>query len=72
MADELPDPPAVERVDRVQLNTKLRTDLNTRTRTFGEAKRTTLQAVIEAALAEYLDRRGWTDEKARQHQRRHG
>jgi hypothetical protein len=62
----LPGPPVAERVTRVQLNSKLRLDLLERTRGFTQQHRSTLQAVLEAALEEYMDRRGYTaDEHAR-------
>jgi hypothetical protein len=47
-----------KRVVREQFNTKIRTDLRARLDRFVEDQESTLQDVTEAALAEYMDRRG--------------
>lgn len=59
--DELPPPPmAPRRHTREQLNTKIRVDLRARTNAFVERHQSTLQGVLEAALDEYMTRRGWS------------
>jgi hypothetical protein len=57
-ADELPMPPTVDRVVRQQFNTKLPPELIDQARVFAAANRSTVQAVTEAALREYMGRRG--------------
>ena len=58
--DVPPPPPAARRQPREQLNTKIRVDLRQRLNTFVERHDSTLQGVLEAALDEYMSRRGWT------------
>lgn len=56
--DVLPPPKRHRRVVREQFNTKIRTDLRARLDRFVAEADTTLQDVTEAALMEYMDRRG--------------
>jgi hypothetical protein len=56
----LPPPPAPKRQSREQLNTKIRVDLRGRLNAFVERHDSTLQGVLEAALDEYMARRGWS------------
>lgn len=58
--DVPPPPPAATRHSREQLNTKIRIDLRARLNTFVEQHNSTLQGVLEAALDEYMTRRGWS------------
>jgi hypothetical protein len=58
--DVPPPPPAARRHPREQLNTKLRIDLRARLNGFVERHDSTLQGVLEAALDEYMARRGWS------------
>jgi hypothetical protein len=53
-------PPATRRHSREQLNTKIRVDLRQRLNQFVERHDSTVQGVLEAALDEYMARRGWT------------
>lgn len=55
-------PPQRQRVRRVQLNSKIEEGLDDRVRGFTVLYGSTLQAVLEAALVEYMDVRGYTDE----------
>jgi hypothetical protein len=55
-----PPPPAPRRHSREQFNTKIRIDLRARLDAFVERHQSTLQGVLEAALDEYMARRGWT------------
>jgi hypothetical protein len=55
-----PPPPAAKRLSREQLNTKIRVDLRARLNDFVERHDSTLQGVLEAALDEYMARRGWS------------
>jgi hypothetical protein len=55
-----PPPPAARRYPREQLNTKIRVDLRQRMNAFVERHESTLQGVLEAALDEYMARRGWS------------
>lgn len=59
-SDVAPPPPAVRRYPREQLNTKIRVDLRQRLNAFVTRHESTLQGVLEAALDEYMARRGWT------------
>lgn len=68
--DAPPPPPAARRHPREQLNTKIRVDLRGRLDGFVERHDSTLQGVLEAALDEYMARRGWTWDDYRQAQRR--
>ena len=54
-----PPPKAHRRVTREQFNTKIRPELRGRLDRFVVANESTMQATVEAALTEYLDRRGW-------------
>jgi hypothetical protein len=53
-------PPRTARHPREQLNTKIRVDLRQRVNQFVERHDSTLQGVLEAALDEYMARRGWS------------
>jgi hypothetical protein len=57
--EELPMPtPRVTEI-RVQFNTKLRPAVIERTRGFAEHHKANIQEIVEQALTEYLNRRGW-------------
>jgi hypothetical protein len=59
--EELPMPtPRVSEI-RVQFNTKLRPAVIDRTRGFADHHRANIQEIVEQALTEYLNRRGWKD-----------
>ena len=68
--DVPPPPPAARRHPREQLNTKIRVDLRGRLDGFVERHDSTLQGVLEAALDEYMARRGWTWDDYHHAQRR--
>ncbi len=70
VSEELPPPPALERAVRTQFNTKLLLGLQERTRAFVALHNSSLQGVLEAALAEYMDRRGYTEAVHRRGARR--
>lgn len=55
-----PPPPAARRQSREQLNTKIRVDLRSRLNAFVNDHDSTVQGVLEAALDEYMTRRGWS------------
>lgn len=55
-----PPPQSARRQSREQLNTKIRVDLRQRVNVFVERHNSTVQGVLEAALDEYMARRGWT------------
>lgn len=55
-----PPPPAARRESREQFNTKIRVDLRARLDAFVAQHNSTLQGVLEAALDEYMTRRGWS------------
>lgn len=55
-----PPPPVVQRKPREQLNTKIRVDMRERLDVFVARHDSTLQGVLEAALDEYMTRRGWS------------
>jgi hypothetical protein len=57
VGEVLPLPPAIERVDRVPFNSKIPIELRGRLDGFVATHRTTVQAVLEAALREYMDAR---------------
>jgi len=60
-ADVPPPPPlAVQRHSREQFNSKIRIDLRRRLNRFVAQHNSTLQGVLEAALDEYMERRGWS------------
>jgi len=60
---ELPPPPASRRGQpREQLNTKVRVELRARLDAFVRLHDSTLQGVLEAALDEYMTRRGWSEQ----------
>lgn len=59
-SDVPPPPPAARRYPREQLNTKIRIDLRQRLNAFVARHESTLQGVLEAALDEYMARRGWS------------
>jgi hypothetical protein len=65
-----PPPPAARKHSREQLNTKIRVDLRGRLDAFVEIHDSTLQGVMEAALDEYMARRGYTWDDHRKAQRR--
>jgi hypothetical protein len=65
-----PPPPAARRHPREQLNTKIRVDLRARLNGFVERHDSTLQGVLEAALDEYMTRRGWSWDDYQHAQRR--
>lgn len=65
-----PPPPAARRTSREQLNTKIRVDLRQRLSMFVERHDSTLQGVLEAALDEYMSRRGWSWEDYQRASRR--
>jgi hypothetical protein len=70
-AEELPPPPpAVRRHPREQLNTKIRVDMRQRLNAFVTRHDSTLQGVLEAALDEYMARRGWSWEDYQRTNRR--
>jgi hypothetical protein len=58
---DLPMPTPRHSEIRVQFNTKLRPVVIERTRGFAEHYRASIQEIVETALTEYLDRRGWTE-----------
>lgn len=58
-AEDAPPPPRRRRQAREQLNSKIRSDLRERLNTFVRAHDSTVQDVLEAALEEYMTRRGW-------------
>ena len=57
-ADLAPPPAAAVRVGREQLSTRVRHDLRDRLDAFVDRHDSTVQGVIEAALDEYMTRRG--------------
>lgn len=57
-----PPPPARARQAREQLNTKIRVDLRGRLDAFVRDHGSSVQGVLEAALDEYMSRRGWSQE----------
>ena len=58
-ANELPMPtPRIPEI-RVQFNTKLRPAVIERTKGFADHHKANIQEIVEQALTEYLDRRGW-------------
>lgn len=65
-----PPPPAVRRQSREQLNTKIRVDLRQRLNAFVDQHDSTVQGVLEAALDEYMARRGWSWEDYQRTSRR--
>jgi hypothetical protein len=69
-ADVPAPPPAARRHPREQLNSKIRVDLRTRLNAFVERHDSTLQGVLEAALDEYMARRGWSWDDYHHAQRR--
>ncbi len=58
-AEMLLPPPVVSRVQRVQFNSKIEIELKSRVEAFVKEHNSTLQGVLEAALTEYMTRRGW-------------
>jgi hypothetical protein len=60
LADVPPPPPAAKRQHREQLNTKILVDLRQRLNGFIDQHDSTVQGVLEAALDEYMARRGWS------------
>jgi hypothetical protein len=69
-ADVPAPPPAARRHSREQFNSKIRVDLRTRLNAFVERHDSTLQGVLEAALDEYMARRGWSWDEYHHDQRR--
>lgn len=65
-----PPPPSARRHPREQLNTKIRVDLRARLNDFVGRHDSTLQGVLEAALDEYMARRGWSWDDYHHSQRR--
>lgn len=58
-------PPARRSTSREQLNTKIGVDLRRRLNDFVGEHNSTVQGVLEAALDEYMSRRGWSWEDYR-------
>lgn len=69
-ADVPAPPPAARRHPREQFNSKVRVDLRARLDAFVQRHDSTLQGVLEAALDEYMARRGWSWDDYRHDQRR--